>query len=208
MNCEDLYTDRQWKVCQAFATFVARRTEAGKVSDNQHNMAARESQTKAVPTLLFVVFFLCAQVQLKQVIPRTQLEQMEYSLAAERRRMRLLHAEIITDLLSSSTAQPGTGSTHGGSVTQWRCGQLTSWSCFGFPRRMPGVPGRRAGREDASGERGAGAAAAYEPPSQHLWWPDHGVDGERGYDFCKVCTNSLNHPLPSYPLENTKVFQV
>uniref|UniRef100_A0A674MQ56 Acyl-CoA thioesterase 11b n=1 Tax=Takifugu rubripes TaxID=31033 RepID=A0A674MQ56_TAKRU len=75
VNCEDLYTDRQWKVCQAFATFVARRTEAGKV-------------------------------QLKQVIPRTQLEQMEYSLAAERRRMRLLHAEIITDLLSSSTAQP------------------------------------------------------------------------------------------------------
>lgn len=31
MTCEDLYTDRQWKVCHAFATFVARRTEAGKV---------------------------------------------------------------------------------------------------------------------------------------------------------------------------------
>uniref|UniRef100_A0A667WV38 Acyl-CoA thioesterase 11b n=1 Tax=Myripristis murdjan TaxID=586833 RepID=A0A667WV38_9TELE len=76
VTCEDLYTDRQWKVCHAFATFVARRTEAGKV-------------------------------QLKQVIPRTQMEQMEYSLAAERRRMRLIHAEIITDLLSSSTAQLG-----------------------------------------------------------------------------------------------------
>uniref|UniRef100_A0A8C4EK12 Acyl-CoA thioesterase 11b n=1 Tax=Dicentrarchus labrax TaxID=13489 RepID=A0A8C4EK12_DICLA len=72
VTCEDLYTDRQWKVCHAFATFVARRTEAGKV-------------------------------QLKQVIPHTQMEQMEYSLAAERRRMRLIHAEIITDLLSSST---------------------------------------------------------------------------------------------------------
>uniref|UniRef100_A0A8C9XPM6 Acyl-coenzyme A thioesterase 11 n=1 Tax=Sander lucioperca TaxID=283035 RepID=A0A8C9XPM6_SANLU len=69
VNCEDLYTDRQWKVCHAFATFVARRTE----------------------------------VQLKQVLPHTQMEQMEYSLAAERRRMRLIHAEIITDLLSSST---------------------------------------------------------------------------------------------------------
>uniref|UniRef100_A0A667WV51 Acyl-CoA thioesterase 11b n=1 Tax=Myripristis murdjan TaxID=586833 RepID=A0A667WV51_9TELE len=69
VTCEDLYTDRQWKVCHAFATFVARRTEAGKV-------------------------------QLKQVIPRTQMEQMEYSLAAERRRMRLIHAEIITDLLT------------------------------------------------------------------------------------------------------------
>lgn len=76
VTCEDLYTDKQWKVCQAFATFVARRTEAGKV-------------------------------QLKQVIPHTQMEQMEYSLAAERRRMRLIHAEIITDLLSSSTAQLG-----------------------------------------------------------------------------------------------------
>lgn len=58
MNCEDLYTDRQWKVCQAFATFVARRTEAGKVSDNKHNMAARESQTKPVPMLLWC-FFMC-----------------------------------------------------------------------------------------------------------------------------------------------------
>ncbi|XP_070816327.1 acyl-coenzyme A thioesterase 11b [Chaetodon trifascialis] len=76
VTCEDLYSDRQWKVCHAFATFVARRTEAGKV-------------------------------QLKQVIPHTQMEQMEYSLAAERRRMRLIHAEIITDLLSSSTAQLG-----------------------------------------------------------------------------------------------------
>uniref|UniRef100_A0AAR2JRK4 Acyl-coenzyme A thioesterase 11 n=1 Tax=Pygocentrus nattereri TaxID=42514 RepID=A0AAR2JRK4_PYGNA len=70
VSCEDLYRNRQWKVCHAFATFVARRTEAGKV-------------------------------QLKQVIPRTQAEQMEYSIAAERRRMRLIHAEIINDLLSS-----------------------------------------------------------------------------------------------------------
>ena len=43
VNCEDLYTDRQWKVCQAFATFVARRTGDGKVSDNTHNMTARQS---------------------------------------------------------------------------------------------------------------------------------------------------------------------
>ncbi|KAM8888570.1 acyl-coenzyme A thioesterase 11b isoform 2-T2 [Synchiropus picturatus] len=81
VTCEDLYTNKHWKVCQAFATFVARRTEAGKV-------------------------------QLKQVVPVTQLEQMEYSLAAERRRMRLIHAEIITDLLSSSTAQLGECQEH------------------------------------------------------------------------------------------------
>uniref|UniRef100_A0A672KX92 Acyl-coenzyme A thioesterase 11-like n=1 Tax=Sinocyclocheilus grahami TaxID=75366 RepID=A0A672KX92_SINGR len=76
VSCEDLFSDRHWKVCHAFATFVARRTEAGKV-------------------------------QLKQVIPRTQAEQMEYSLAAERRRMRLIHAEIINDLLSSCSSQTG-----------------------------------------------------------------------------------------------------
>uniref|UniRef100_A0A3B4EHP5 Acyl-coenzyme A thioesterase 11 n=1 Tax=Pygocentrus nattereri TaxID=42514 RepID=A0A3B4EHP5_PYGNA len=74
VSCEDLYRNRQWKVCHAFATFVARRTEAGKV-------------------------------QLKQVIPRTQAEQMEYSIAAERRRMRLIHAEIINDLLMSECLQ-------------------------------------------------------------------------------------------------------
>ncbi|XP_067268825.1 acyl-coenzyme A thioesterase 11b [Pseudorasbora parva] len=74
VSCEDLFSDRQWKVCHAFATFVARRTEAGKV-------------------------------QLKQAIPRTQAEQMEYSLAAERRRMRLIHAETIIDLLSSCSSQ-------------------------------------------------------------------------------------------------------
>lgn len=38
VTCEDLYTDRQWKVCHAFATFVARRTETGKVRDNNQNM--------------------------------------------------------------------------------------------------------------------------------------------------------------------------
>lgn len=56
MNCEDLYTDRQWKVCHAFATFVARRTEVGKVCGDEHNMAARESQIKTFSKLLW---FLC-----------------------------------------------------------------------------------------------------------------------------------------------------
>ncbi|XP_071200760.1 acyl-coenzyme A thioesterase 11-like isoform X1 [Salvelinus alpinus] len=39
-----------------------------------------------------------------QVTQGTQTEQMEYSIAAERRR-KMIPAEIITDLLSSSTAQ-------------------------------------------------------------------------------------------------------
>lgn len=38
VTCEDLYTDRQWKICHAFATFVARRTEAGKVRKNNRNV--------------------------------------------------------------------------------------------------------------------------------------------------------------------------
>ncbi|XP_036833749.1 acyl-coenzyme A thioesterase 11-like [Oncorhynchus mykiss] len=72
-----------------------------------------------------------------QVIPRTQAEQMEYSIAAERRwRMRLIPAEIITDLLSSSTAQLG-------------------------------VQGPSASRADAGRERGAGAAAPCQPPGRH-----------------------------------------
>ncbi|KAK1801428.1 hypothetical protein P4O66_022693, partial [Electrophorus voltai] len=74
VTCEDLYSSRQWSVCHAFSTFVARRPEAGK---------------------------------LKQVIPHTQAEQIEYSLAAERRRMRLIHAEIIKDLLTNCPSQPG-----------------------------------------------------------------------------------------------------
>ncbi|KAM9478677.1 uncharacterized protein ACWYII_006291 isoform 2-T10 [Salvelinus alpinus] len=41
-----------------------------------------------------------------QVTQGTQTEQMEYSIAAERRR-KMIPAEIITDLLSSSTAQLG-----------------------------------------------------------------------------------------------------
>ncbi|KAG5851239.1 acyl-coenzyme A thioesterase 11b [Anguilla rostrata] len=72
VSCEDLFSDQQWKVCHAFATFVARRTEAGKV-------------------------------QLRQVVPFTQTEKIEYSIAAERRRMRLIHAETVTDLLSNDT---------------------------------------------------------------------------------------------------------
>lgn len=39
MTCEDLYTDSQWRVCHAFATFVARRTEAGKVKAEDKNTA-------------------------------------------------------------------------------------------------------------------------------------------------------------------------
>lgn len=32
VTCENLYNDLQWKVCQAYATFVARGSDMGKVS--------------------------------------------------------------------------------------------------------------------------------------------------------------------------------
>ncbi|KAM9439316.1 acyl-coenzyme A thioesterase 11 isoform 1-T1 [Clarias gariepinus] len=74
VSCEDLYSNCHWKVCQAFATFVARRTGNDKV-------------------------------HLKQLVPYTHREKLEYSVAAERRRMRLLHVEIMKDLLNDAAFQ-------------------------------------------------------------------------------------------------------
>uniref|UniRef100_A0A4W4FHC6 Acyl-coenzyme A thioesterase 11 n=1 Tax=Electrophorus electricus TaxID=8005 RepID=A0A4W4FHC6_ELEEL len=74
VSCEDLYSNQQWKVCHAFATFVARSTRAEKIC-------------------------------LKPLVPCTHKEQLEYSMAAERRRMRLLHIDIMKDLLSNKTFQ-------------------------------------------------------------------------------------------------------
>lgn len=129
---------------------------------------------------------LCAQVQLRQVIPRTQTEQMEYSLAAERRRMRLIHAEIITDLLSSSTAQLGTVGAWARRLHCWKCDWWKLRVLVLPIRRVPEVWGRCASRADAGGERGARATATRQPSSQHLWRPDHGLDGECGYNCSKV----------------------
>lgn len=71
VSCEDLFLDRHWRVCHAYATFVTQRTKTGK------------------------------KVMLKPLAPRSHAEQVEYSLAAERRRVRMLHDDIIRDLLSS-----------------------------------------------------------------------------------------------------------
>ncbi|XP_019356799.1 PREDICTED: acyl-coenzyme A thioesterase 11 isoform X2 [Gavialis gangeticus] len=45
------------------------------------------------------------KIKLKPVIPQTEEEKTEYSIAAERRRMRLVHTDTIKDLLSSSSFQ-------------------------------------------------------------------------------------------------------
>ncbi|KAK2901193.1 hypothetical protein Q8A67_009308 [Cirrhinus molitorella] len=74
VRCEDLYSGHHWSICQAFATFVAKHTDANKV-------------------------------QLKQVVPCTHQEHVEHSLAAERRRMRLIHHDIMQDLLNPKNFQ-------------------------------------------------------------------------------------------------------
>ncbi|TMS10078.1 Acyl-coenzyme A thioesterase 11 [Larimichthys crocea] len=77
VSCEDLFSDRQWRVCHAYATFVTQRTSTGQ------------------------------KVVLKPIVPHTQREQVEYSVAAERRRVRMLHDDIIKDLLSNGSIQQG-----------------------------------------------------------------------------------------------------
>ncbi|KAM4623332.1 acyl-coenzyme A thioesterase 11 isoform 2-T2 [Polymixia lowei] len=73
--CEDLFTDRHWRVCNACATFVTQRTHTGN------------------------------KVQLKPITPQSQREQVQYSVAAERRRVRMVHDDIIKDLLSDRSFQ-------------------------------------------------------------------------------------------------------
>ncbi|XP_035026089.2 acyl-coenzyme A thioesterase 11 isoform X1 [Hippoglossus stenolepis] len=75
VSCEDLFTDRHWRVCHAYATFVTQRTNNGK------------------------------KITLKPIVPQTQKEQVEYSVAAERRRVRMVHDDIIRDLLSHGSIQ-------------------------------------------------------------------------------------------------------
>uniref|UniRef100_A0A3P9CTW4 Acyl-CoA thioesterase 11 n=1 Tax=Maylandia zebra TaxID=106582 RepID=A0A3P9CTW4_9CICH len=75
VNCEDLFSDRHWRVCHAYATFVTQRTSTGQ------------------------------KVTLKPIVPVTQKEQVEYSVAAERRRVRMVHDDIIKDLLSNEWVQ-------------------------------------------------------------------------------------------------------
>uniref|UniRef100_A0A8C8HCU9 Acyl-CoA thioesterase 11 n=1 Tax=Oncorhynchus tshawytscha TaxID=74940 RepID=A0A8C8HCU9_ONCTS len=53
------------------------------------------------------------KVQLRPLVPCTQAEQVEHSLAAERRRMRLVHADIMKDLLANRAFQQGQSNCNG-----------------------------------------------------------------------------------------------
>ncbi|XP_029310127.1 acyl-coenzyme A thioesterase 11-like isoform X2 [Cottoperca gobio] len=86
VSCEDLFSDRHSRVCHAFATFVTQRTNTGK------------------------------KVILKPIVPHTEKEQVEYSVAAERRRVRMVHDDIIKDLLSHGSILPADSSAVGNAV--------------------------------------------------------------------------------------------
>ncbi|KAM7401374.1 hypothetical protein PAMA_005524 [Pampus argenteus] len=90
VSCEDLFSDRHWRVCHAYATFVTQRTNTGK------------------------------KVILKPIVPQTQKEQVEYSVAAERRRVRMLHDDIIRDLLSHGSVQQADSCAVGNAVAAER----------------------------------------------------------------------------------------
>ncbi|XP_054600429.1 acyl-coenzyme A thioesterase 11 isoform X2 [Nothobranchius furzeri] len=87
VSCEDLFCDRHWKVCHAYATFVTQRTNTGQ------------------------------KVLLRPTVALTQKEQVEYSVAAERRRVRMLHDDIIRDLLSHGFIQQADSSEVCNAVT-------------------------------------------------------------------------------------------
>lgn len=58
------------------------------------------------------------QVKLKPLTPRTEEEKIEHSIAAERRRMRLVHKETLKDLLTRSPRETGTASRSPGFQSQ------------------------------------------------------------------------------------------
>ncbi|KAM4722408.1 acyl-coenzyme A thioesterase 11 [Rhinophrynus dorsalis] len=74
VTSEDLYSGMEWKVCQAYATFVAQAQANEKV-------------------------------KLRPLHPVTEEEHVEHSIAAERRRMRLIHTDNIKNLLTKSNLQ-------------------------------------------------------------------------------------------------------
>lgn len=58
------------------------------------------------------------QVKLKPLTPQTEEEKIEHSIAAERRRMRLVHKETLKDLLTRSPRETGTVSRSPGFQSQ------------------------------------------------------------------------------------------
>lgn len=80
------------------------------------------------------------QVKLKQITPRTEEEKTEHSVAAERRRLRLVYADTIKGLLANCAIQEGERPTRGGAV-----------SCLSLCWAPTGQRGREPPKDSAPG---------------------------------------------------------
>ncbi|XP_049631132.1 acyl-coenzyme A thioesterase 11 [Suncus etruscus] len=65
------------------------------------DMGSEKQWTVCKALATFVAHHELTKVKLKQIIPQTEEEKTEHGVAAERRRMRLVYAETIQDLLAS-----------------------------------------------------------------------------------------------------------
>lgn len=124
VSCEDLFSGHRWKVCHAYATFVTQRTETGGRVSVRLIIPRSRAEIRLILESWFVnrkaTFHsdVCRsnrptrsdvpwQVMLEPIVPQTQTEQLEYSLAAERRRVRMVHDDIIKALLTHGCFQQG-----------------------------------------------------------------------------------------------------
>ncbi|XP_016041468.1 acyl-coenzyme A thioesterase 11 isoform X2 [Erinaceus europaeus] len=69
------------------------------------DMCSEKQWTVCKALATFVAYREISKVKLKQITPRTEEEKTEHSVAAERRRMRLAHAETISGLLANCAIQ-------------------------------------------------------------------------------------------------------
>lgn len=74
------------------------------------------------------------QTKLKQITPRTEEEKTEHSVAAERRRMRLVYTDTIKDLLANYVIQDGERLRAGGSCVSSLPWAPTGMSAYWWPQ--------------------------------------------------------------------------
>ncbi|PWA30818.1 hypothetical protein CCH79_00017360, partial [Gambusia affinis] len=155
-------------------------------------------------------------VTLRPVVPQTQTEHVEYSVAAERRRVRMLHGDIIKELLFSGSVEEG-----GCDARRRRARsvevlfervslyQLTALQCVaGWQQRRPGwrvlnwfclhMQTTRLFMyfcfSSCKGKNGNICHVKVETSltvihlysGEYIWRTDNGLDGERGNNCCQV----------------------
>lgn len=154
VSYEDLSSGKHCSICKAYATFVAQGPPGTKVSAAQRAPAPGQRGSHPCSRVLPRTgrpppSITRAQVKLKPLAPQTEEEKIEHSIAAERRRMRLVHKDTLKDLLTRSPRDTGTvRPPPGRSRGNWGAG--SGGSRGAEPPRCP--PLSRAG--DAGRQRG------------------------------------------------------